>query len=171
MIPRIWTTYHNSYISLQTVVSFTNFELCILLQQHTSATCRTVIISVVVAVVVNAVVAIVVFVVDDDDDNDEDDVGYKYGKRIANGIKKLLFLFGPLSATSRIALLLSSFSNRGQVQNHSYGYKFYLHVKENPFYKNDFALGLGLERRLRAIRKQAIRSDMSPTFFLIQNDV
>ena len=30
-------------------------------------------------------------------------------------------------------LLLASFSNWGQVQNHSYGYKFYLHVKENSF--------------------------------------
>ena len=28
-------------------------------------------------------------------------------------------------------LLLTSFSNRGQVQNYSYGCKFHLHVKEN----------------------------------------
>ena len=46
-------------------------------------------------------------------------------------------------------LLLASFTNRGQVQNYPYGYKFYLHGKENSFLYEWFCLDL--KRRVGAI--------------------
>ena len=40
---------------------------------------------------------------------------------------------GKSNPVAHFRVALSLFFYRGQVQNHSYGYKFYLHVKENSF--------------------------------------
>ena len=58
-------------------------------------------------------------------------------------------------------LLLSSFSNRGQVQTVYMKMSFVCIRKKTHFHMNGFALGLGLKKRLRTTRKWAIGSALA----------
>ena len=58
-------------------------------------------------------------------------------------------------------LFLAYFSNRSQVQNHSYEYNFLSHDANKTYiHMNGVALDLGLKRRLRSTRKWAIGLDL-----------